>query len=139
MSFNYSWCNFISFQPNNHFQIYSSREDWYWLGKRGFRFCYFYLGKGITQIFHWCENVEASNYLQCYPTHKEEIVNLTWNDLSLLYAGPLAPVPIRVQSCVCCLFWTNRNSMAVTFIFLSHYPVRDMNPSIGAITGNGNI
>ena len=31
----------------------------------------------------------------------------------------LAPDPIRVQSCVCCLFWTNRNSMVVTSIFLS--------------------
>ena len=32
---------------------------------------------------------------------------------------PLAPDPIRVQSCVCCLFWTNRNCMTVTSIFLS--------------------
>ena len=32
---------------------------------------------------------------------------------------PLAPDPIRVQSCVCCLLLTNRNSMAVTSIFLS--------------------
>ena len=31
----------------------------------------------------------------------------------------LASDPIRVQSYVCCLFWTNRNSMAVTSIFLS--------------------
>ena len=31
----------------------------------------------------------------------------------------LAPDPIRVQSCFCCLFWTNRNSMAGTSIFLS--------------------
>ena len=38
------------------------------------------------------------------------------------------PIPIRVQSCVCCLFWTNRDCMAVTSIFLSHYPIRDMNP-----------
>ena len=33
--------------------------------------------------------------------------------------SPLAPDPIRVQSCVCCLFWTNRNCMASTSIFLS--------------------
>ena len=33
--------------------------------------------------------------------------------------SPLEPDPIRVQSCVWCLFWTNRNSMAVTSIFLS--------------------
>ena len=33
--------------------------------------------------------------------------------------SPLARDPIRVQSCVCCLFWTNRNCMAVTSIFLS--------------------
>ena len=32
---------------------------------------------------------------------------------------PLAPDPIRVQPCVCCLFWTNRNCMAVSTIFLS--------------------
>ena len=39
--------------------------------------------------------------------------------LSLFMLSPLAPDLIRVQSCVCCLFWTNRNSMAVTSIFLS--------------------
>ena len=33
--------------------------------------------------------------------------------------SPLAPDPIRVQSCVCCLCWTSGNSMAVTSIFLS--------------------
>ena len=33
--------------------------------------------------------------------------------------SPLAPDPIRVQSCVCCLYWTNRNSKGVTSIFLS--------------------
>ena len=33
--------------------------------------------------------------------------------------SPLAPDPIRVQPCVWCLFWTNRNCMAVTSIFLS--------------------
>ena len=31
----------------------------------------------------------------------------------------LAPDPIMVQLCVCCLFWTNRNCMAVACIFLS--------------------
>ena len=31
----------------------------------------------------------------------------------------LAPDPIRVQSCVWCLFWTNRSCMVVTSIFLS--------------------
>ena len=46
----------------------------------------------------------------------------------------LAPDPIRVQSCVS-LFWTNRIIMAVTSIFLlSHYPIRDMTPSIGSIS-----
>ena len=33
--------------------------------------------------------------------------------------SPLAPDPIRVQSCVYCLFWTSRNSLALTSIFLS--------------------
>ena len=37
----------------------------------------------------------------------------------LCMPSTLAPDPIRVQSCVCCLYWTNRNSMAVTSIFLS--------------------
>ena len=49
--------------------------------------------------------------------------------------SPLAPAPIRVQSCVCCLFWTNRNSTPVNLSFyLSHYPIRVMNPSIGTIS-----
>ena len=43
---------------------------------------------------------------------------------------PLAPDPIRVQSCVCCLFWTN--CIAVTSIFLSSHPIRNMNPLIDA-------
>ena len=34
---------------------------------------------------------------------------------------PLAPDPIRVQSCVCCLFWSNRNSMAVRRLHLSFH------------------
>ena len=53
---------------------------------------------------------------------------------TLLY--PLTPDPIRVQSCVCCLFWTNKNSMAVISFYLSHshYPIRDINPSISAIS-----
>ena len=33
--------------------------------------------------------------------------------------SPLAPDPIRVQPCVLCLFWTIRNCMVVTSIFLS--------------------
>ena len=42
--------------------------------------------------------------------------------------SPLAPDQISVRSCVCGLFWTNRNSMAVTsisLIYLAHYPMRD--------------
>ena len=40
---------------------------------------------------------------------------------------PLAPDPTRVQSCVCCLFWTNRNCIAVTDLsfYLSHHPIID--------------
>jgi len=46
-------------------------------------------------------------------------------------SSPLAHDPIRVQSCVCCLFWINRNCMAVTsiIILLSYYPIRVLNPS----------
>ena len=61
--------------------------------------------------------------------------NLSYPEHSCL-ASPLAPDPIRVQSYVCWLFWTNRNSMAVTCIFLSislsNY--RAMKPSISAIS-----
>ena len=51
--------------------------------------------------------------------------------------SPLAPDPIRVQSCVCCLFWTNRNSN----IYLSIYLIIqvEINPYVGALTVNGNI
>ena len=41
----------------------------------------------------------------------------------------LAPEPIRAQTCVCCLFWTNKNIMAVTSIFLSiSLSIRDNEP-----------
>ena len=50
-------------------------------------------------------------------------------------SSPLAPDPIRVQSWVCCLLWTNeivrRKHIS---LYLSYYPIRDMNPSIGAIS-----
>ena len=51
-------------------------------------------------------------------------VKVIWRPLmnpGKLYCMPslLAPDPIRVQSCVWCIFWTNRNCMAVTSIFLS--------------------
>ena len=47
-----------------YFQIYSSREDWYWLGKRGFRFCYFYLGKGII-TFSLMWNMVTHTWWDC--------------------------------------------------------------------------
>ena len=37
----------------------------------------------------------------------------------LCMPSTLAPDPNRVQSHVCCLFWTNKNNMAVTSIVLS--------------------
>ena len=45
------------------------------------------------------------------------------------HSSPLAPDPIRVQSCVWCLFWTNRNSMA-GIIYHSIYLIiqLEMNP-----------
>ena len=54
--------------------------------------------------------------------------------------SPLAPDPIRVQSCVCCLFWTNRNSMAVTSIF-SIYLITQLELWIlqSPLSVNGNI
>jgi len=41
--------------------------------------------------------------------------------------SPLAPDPIRVHSCVWCLFWTNRNGFAVTSIFLSNQSYESFN------------
>ena len=54
--------------------------------------------------------------------------------------SPLAPDPIRVQSCVCCLFWTNRNSMAVLHLsfYYSHYSIRDIILQ-SVLSVNGNI
>ena len=53
-------------------------------------------------------------------------LRVTWNyDYSActygphLFAIPLTPDPIRVQSCVWCLFWTKRNCMSLSSIFLS--------------------
>ena len=40
--------------------------------------------------------------------------------------------------CVCCLFWINRNSIAVTSFCLYHYPIRVMN-SQSTLSVNGNI
>ena len=49
--------------------------------------------------------------------------------------SPLAPDPIRVQSCACCLFWTNRNSMAVhLYFYLTHSIQLEINLYIGAIS-----
>ena len=55
--------------------------------------------------------------------------------------SPLAPDPIRVQSCVCCLFWTKRNSMAVISIFLSLSLIiqSELWIILSALSVNGNI
>ena len=53
---------------------------------------------------------------------------------------PLVPDPIRVQSCVCCLFWTNKNSMAATSIFLSILIIQlEIWILQSALSVNGNI
>ena len=51
---------------------------------------------------------------------------------------PLAPDPIRVQTCVCCLFWTNRDCMAVTYTI---YLIIQLEIWIfkSALTVNGNF
>ena len=53
----------------------------------------------------------------------EAIPEVETNNYLLTYhscmPSPLALDPIRVQPCVCGLFRTNRNSMTVTYIFLS--------------------
>ena len=55
-------------------------------------------------------------FVNC-PNHYKNKVSLSVTDSCM--PSPLAPDPIRVQSCVCFLFWTNRDSMVVTSIFLS--------------------
>ena len=54
--------------------------------------------------------------------YKLQFINVLYTHVSANHScmpSPLAPDLIRVQSCVCCLFWTNRNCLAVTSIFLS--------------------
>ena len=46
----------------------------------------------------------------------------------------LAPDPIRVQSCVCCLFWINRKSMYIYLIIQSELWILTL-----ALSVNGNI
>ena len=55
--------------------------------------------------------------------------------------SPLAPDSIRVQSCVCCLFWTNGNSIAVTSFFLSFYLIIQLEIWMlnSELSVNGNI
>ena len=66
--------------------------------------------------------------------------SLHHKNVSLSLLSPLATDPIRVQSCVCCLFWTNRNSLAVTSIFLS-ISLSNQNYEFfqSALSVNGNI
>ena len=83
-----------------------------------------------------CPQIHLRNYLflkisrlymkfNSFKTIKYIVLNLLcFNDqyvtlyITHLYAISLAPKPIRVKSCVCCLFWTNRKCMTVTSIFL---------------------
>ena len=86
---------------------------------------------GLRQLDYYCDV-----YKECSPEgglaslhrniwninqRKKTRWRLSYPKMFLLHSCmpvTLAPDPIRVQSCVCCLFWTNRN-MAVTSIFLS--------------------
>ena len=64
----------------------------------------------------------GSLYINIFPliiflyNNPNPVLLLSLNSTSVC-RSPLTPDPIRVPSCVCCLFWTN--SMAVTSIFLS--------------------
>ena len=86
---------------------------------------------GLNMYFTWPQKF---NFLKIVNIHENKIVPQIFYFVSSIRNGkyrtknktthscmpsPLAPDPIRVQSCVCCLFWTTRNSMAVTSIFLS--------------------
>jgi len=65
------------------------------------------------------------------PILLESVMPFSWNNSPLLFSSftpfashscmssPLEPDPIRVQTCVCCLFLTNRNSLVLTSNFLS--------------------
>ena len=68
-----------------------------------------------------------------------------WNRVRYSYnsspcmPSPLAPDPIRVQSCVCCLFWTNRNSLAVTYLSIYLIIQLELWILVSALSVNGNI
>jgi len=100
------------------------------------KFSLYFVSKSIQslQILLWSKltlvcSSHNKNYIQPRNTefHRNTFAIDLWlyNFYKKLYSlhssmpSPLAPDPIRVQSCVCCLFWTNRNSMVVTSIFLS--------------------
>ena len=74
------------------------------------------------------ENIQSKDRIQgelYYILQKKDLkgsdVNQTCHSINKrllkIISTPHACMP--VESCVCCLFWTNRNSMAVTYIFLS--------------------
>ena len=78
-------------------------------------------------------------------TYTFVIKSYNWNRSKFYFKNqssmpsPLAPDPIRVQPCVWCLFWTNRNCMAVTSDYLAHYPIRDKSLYQRYNSLNGNI
>ena len=75
-----------------------------------------------------------SNQLERSDEQCREFFNCLWS-LSTIplnwghscMPSPSVPDPIRVQACVWCLFWTNRNSLAVTSIFLSNQSYESLN------------
>ena len=72
----------------------------------------------------WMEGpftLKSKNKIRYPPPSSRILIFEHWSIIfiALLYSGTLAPDSTRVQSCVCCLFWTNRKSMAATSIFLS--------------------
>ena len=70
-----------------------------------------------TQLL-WSFNLVRKVYKKLVATSKSMLYKKMKNTHSCILS-PLAPDPIRVQSCVWCLFWTYRISLAVKSFFLS--------------------
>ena len=84
----------------------------------------------LNELNHNFPNCLQKLVTMC-PILLKSVMPLSWNNSPLLFSSltpfashscmpsPLPPDPIRVQTCVCCLFLTNRNSLALTSNFKS--------------------
>ena len=97
----------------------------------------FTISKSLFKLnYNWrhCSAISLTEIILCVCTKRLCVCN---NELVCngSIPSPLAPDPISVEACVCCLFWTNRNCLS---FYLSHYLIRDKS-YIGVITIHGNM